>query len=241
MRFLERAKPHQYIFAALSVYPGTRDFDEAVKAGWLDGEFYFERDFQELKTTFDASDEDTRFMREWFLANKGLKDCYRETVEEYEAILERLGDHHAAHMDLGCAYYEVGRLDEAERHLKRALDLEYPAPGLALNTLACIAARRGDHRAMEAIFMDAMKRDPQHGVLVRNVQAVRAWTQAGRMGTLDLVGEHDFAFLERPAQPTLPGPLADDYATWHAPPPAPERPVGSGRLVNLGRLRVVNV
>ncbi|MGH7436202.1 MAG: B12-binding domain-containing radical SAM protein [Polyangiaceae bacterium] len=41
LRFLERAKPHQYIFAALSVYPGTRDYDEAVHQGWLDGEFYF--------------------------------------------------------------------------------------------------------------------------------------------------------------------------------------------------------
>ncbi len=36
LRFLERAKPHQYIFAALSVYPGTRDYDLACEAGWLD-------------------------------------------------------------------------------------------------------------------------------------------------------------------------------------------------------------
>ncbi|HEX3772786.1 MAG TPA: radical SAM protein [Polyangiaceae bacterium] len=240
MRFLARAKPHQYIFAALSVYPGTRDFDEAVKAGWLDGEFYFERDFQELKTTFDASEEDTQFMREWFLANKGLRDFYRESVEEFEAILERLGDHHAAHMDLAGAYYGAGRLDEAERHVRRALDLEYPAPGLALNTLACIAARRGDHRTMEAIFLDALKRDPQHGVLSRNVRAVRAWAAAGSRGSLDLVADHEFALLERRAQPTLPGPLPDDYALWQPPPPPPERPVGSGRLVNLGKLRVVS-
>ena len=33
LRFLERAKPHQYIFACLSVYPGTRDYDAAVEAG----------------------------------------------------------------------------------------------------------------------------------------------------------------------------------------------------------------
>ena len=87
LRFLERAKPHQYIFACLSVYPGTRDFDAAVEAGWLDGEFYFERDFQELKTTFDATDEDTNFMRDWFLRNKGLRDGFHEGVEDYEAIL----------------------------------------------------------------------------------------------------------------------------------------------------------
>jgi len=240
MRFLERAKPHQYIFAALSVYPGTRDFDEAVKAGWLDGEFYFERDFQELKTTFDASDEDTAFMREWFLANKGLRELYREGIEEYEGILGRLGDHHAAHMDLGGAYCRAGRLDEAELHVKRALDLEYPAPGLGLNYLACIAARRGDYKGMEAFLVEAMRRDPQHGVLTRNVRTVRSWAMARGKGALELVAEHEFSLLERRAQPTLPGPLADDYAVWRPAPPAPERPVGSGRLVNAGKLRVVS-
>ena len=239
MRFLERAKPHQYIFACLSVYPGTRDFDEAVKAGWLDGEFYFERDFQELKTTFDASDEDTRFMREWFVANKGLRESFREGVAEYEAILGRLGDHHAAHMDLGGAYCRDGRLDEAERHVKRALELEYPAPGLGLNYLACIAARRGNHARMQELFVEAMKRDPQHGVLARNVRAVRAWAASGANGALDLVAEHEFSLFERPAQPTLPGPLAADFAVWHPVQAAPERAVGSGRLMNAGKLRVV--
>ncbi len=240
MRFLERAKPHQYIFACLSVYPGTRDFDAAVEAGWLDGEFYFERDFQELKTTFDASDDDTNFMREWFLRNKGLREGFREGVEDYEAILGRLGDHHAAHMDLGGAYYRAGRLDEAERHVRRALELEYPAPGLGLNYLACIAGRRGDGARMREIFADAMKRDPQHWVLVRNVRALREWAAAGREGLPELVSEHEFQLLERPAQPTLPGPLADDYAVWQPPPPPPARPVGSAsRGVDPRKLRVV--
>ena len=36
LAFLERAKPHQYIFACLSVYPGTRDYDWRARPGWLD-------------------------------------------------------------------------------------------------------------------------------------------------------------------------------------------------------------
>jgi radical SAM superfamily enzyme YgiQ (UPF0313 family) len=32
LRFLERARPHQYIFACLSVYPGTRDYDRGGMA-----------------------------------------------------------------------------------------------------------------------------------------------------------------------------------------------------------------
>jgi anaerobic magnesium-protoporphyrin IX monomethyl ester cyclase len=237
--FLKRARPHQYIFACLSVYPGTRDYDMAVEAGWLDAEFYFERDFQELKTTFDATDEDTQLFRDWFRQNKGMHDGPREGVEECRAILERLDDHHAAHMDLGGAYYREGRLDEAERHVRRALELEYPAPGLALNYLGCIAARRGDTAGMRERFSEAMRRDPQHWVLVRNVQVVREWTAKGGAGQPDLVAEHDFQLLERTSQPTLPGALSADFAVWQPPPPPPERPVGGRRAGEALKLRVV--
>jgi tetratricopeptide (TPR) repeat protein len=240
LAFLARAKPHQYIFACLSVYPGTRDYDEAVAAGWLDAEFYFERDFQELKTTFDASEEDTQFFREWFARNKGLKEGFRESAADFEAVLERLGDHHAAHMDLGGAYYREGRIDDAERHVRRALELGYPAPGLGLNYLACIAARRGQLERMKETFSEAMRRDPQHWVVARNMHAVRRWLAAGGDGAPDLVAQHDFQLLERTAQPTLPGPLPDDFAAWQPPLPPPERPVGSSaRAVDGLKLRVV--
>ena len=67
-------RPHQYIFSCLSIYPGTRDFHDAEKAGWLDREVYFTGDFQELKTPFDASEDDTRCMNDWFAQNNGLRD-----------------------------------------------------------------------------------------------------------------------------------------------------------------------
>ncbi len=233
LRFLERARPHQYIFAALSVYPGTRDYDMAALAGWLDAEFYFERDFQELKTTFDASDADTAYFRDWFQKNKGLHEPYQEGVAECRAILEALGDHHAAHMDLAGAYWREGDLDGAEAHTRRAMELGYPLPGLALNYLACVAAKRGDYGAMNERFAEAMQRDPQHWVLSRNLRAIRA----GKLA--DLVARHDFQLLERAAQPTLPGPLAEDYATWAPPLPPPTRPVGAGRAGEARKLPVV--
>jgi radical SAM superfamily enzyme YgiQ (UPF0313 family) len=241
LAFLQRAKPHQYIFACLSVYPGTRDYDEAVKQGWLDGEFYFERDFQELKTTFDASDEDTSFFRDWFQRNKGLHDSFRESIDDFRKVLETLGDHHAAHMDLAGALLRQGLLDEAELHAKRALDLGYPAPGLALNYLACIAARRGDGRAMTERVSEAMVRDPMHPVVVRNVHAVRQWKEArgSDQALPDLVATHDFQLLERWAQPTLPGPLADDFAVWGPAPRPPDRPVGAAKRGEARKLRVV--
>ncbi len=233
LRFLERAKPHQYIFAALSVYPGTRDYDLACQAGWLDPEFYFEADFQELKTTFDASDEDTAYFRDWFNRNKGLHEVYRESSEDCRAILERLGDHPPAHMDMAGACLREGKLDDAEEHAKRAIELGYPLPGLALNYLACVAARRGDATRAKDLLSEAVARDPQHWVLVQNVRAARE----GRMG--DLVARHEFQLLERTAQPTLPGPLPDDFAAWRPAPSPPDRPIGGARARDARKLRVV--
>jgi anaerobic magnesium-protoporphyrin IX monomethyl ester cyclase len=221
--FLELARPHQYIFSCLSIYPGTRDFHDAEEAGWLDREVYFTSDFQELKTPFDASKEDTALMNDWFSKNSGLRELYREGVAERQAILARLGDYHAAHLDLAGAYYDAGELDAAERHVHRALELGYPLPGIAENYLACIAKLRGDIDGMMKHFTEAAKRDPQHYGLIQNVRAARAWFAAGGPAKglpLSLTARHDFQLLERTVQPTLPGPLSEDFASFEpAPPP----------------------
>jgi len=217
LAFLETAQPHEYVFSCLSVYPGTRDFHDAEKAGWLDREIYFREDFQELKTPFDASEEDMRVMNDWFYAHTGLQTGHRDTAADYAAILELLGDYHAAHMDLGAALYHEGDLDGAELHVKRALELGYPCPGLAYNHLACIAKARGDIDAMMDLFTTAANVDPQHWVLIQNVNRARAWFKESgpsRGLALELTMRHDFQLLERPAQPTLPGPLPDDFAIW---------------------------
>jgi len=241
LRFLEAAKPHEYLFSCLSIYPGTLDFFDAEKAGWLKREVYFEGDFQELKTPFDASEEDAALMDDWFRKNKGLRVAYRESIAELEAILERLDGHHAAHVDLAGALYEAGRLDEAEQHVRRALELGYPCPGLAQNYLACIAYRRGDIEGMQAAFLTAAKTDPQHDVLIRNVQAARAWFRdrgPERELPLALDAHHDFILLERNTQPTLPGPLPDDFAEWSEQEPAPAAPPPLVQTDAAGRARI---
>jgi len=216
--FLEKARPHEYIFSCLSIYPGTRDFEDAEKA-WLDRNVYFTKTFQELKTPFDASEADTAIMNEWFAHNSGLRTMHVETTSDYAAILERLGDYHSAHMDLGAAYYRDGQLDLADKHVRRALELGYPLPGLVYNHLACIAKARGDVDAMMDLFMTASKVDPQHYVLIQNVNRARAWFKEGGPGKklpLALDVRHDFQLLERTAQPTLPGPLPEGFELWGA-------------------------
>ena len=223
LRFLERAKPHEYVFSCLSIYPGTKDFHAAEKAGWLDRNEFFTGRFQEMKTPFDADEATMKMLNDWFFANHGLRVAYKDTSRDYEAILARLPDYHAAHMDLGAAYYHEGKLDLAEQHVRRALALGYPCPGLVYNHLACIAKARGDFDAMMDLFTQAAKTDPQHWVLINNVNAARAWfKQSGPAKglPLELVVRHDFQLLERTVQPTLPGPLPDDYAEWK-PAPAP--------------------
>ena len=251
LAFLRRARPHEFIFSCLSFYPGTRDFHDAEGAGWLDRSAYFTGDFQELKTPFDASEEDTAVMNEWFRANSGLQRVFEPGLADCERALALLGEHHAAHMDLAVAYFEVGRLDDAERHVRRAIELGYPLPGLAYNHLACLAKARGDLDGMMDSFSQAVKLDPQHYVLVQNVQAARAWFKLGgpaKKLPLELTLRHDFQLLERTVQPTLPGPLPEDFAEWKAGAQAPEpaatyvrTPDMEGSTSTLkGRLRVIS-
>jgi anaerobic magnesium-protoporphyrin IX monomethyl ester cyclase len=215
--FLARAKPHQYIFSCLSIFPGTHDFKDAESAGRLDRERYFSEDFQELKVPYDASEETTELLNSWFAQNKGLQEGYVETLDDCRGILSRLGDHAPAHLDVAGAYYREGALELAAQHAQKALELGHPTPGLAYNYLACVAQRQGDIPAMQQHFMSAAKADPQHQVLISNVQRARAWfAERGpeRNVPLHLVGRHDFQLLERTEQPALPGALPPDFAAW---------------------------
>jgi tetratricopeptide (TPR) repeat protein len=220
LEFLELARPHQYIFSCLSIYPGTHDFQDAEALGRIDRSIYFERDFQELKVPYDASDEVTEVLSQWFAQNHGLREAYLEGSDECRAVLGRLGEHHAAHLDLGGALFREGAYDAAEQHVLRALELGFPCPGLAHNYLALIAKERGDLEGMMGHFMTAARTDPQHQVLIANVEAARRWFKARgpELGLpLELVGRHDFRLFERTQQPTLPGPLADNVHEWEPP------------------------
>jgi hypothetical protein len=100
-------------------------------------------------------------------------------------------------------------------------------------------------------FSQAAKVDPQHYVLIKNVQAARAWFAQGgptRGAPLELEARHDFQLLERTVQPTLPGPLPDDFATWApatTPKPAdafvktPDVEGSRAALGSRGRLKIV--
>ncbi len=222
LAFLRQARPHQYIFSCLSIYPGTRDFHDAEAAGWLDREVFFRERFQELKSPFDATKEDTALMNEWFQSHSGVRDLYRPDVADCRATLARLGDHAPAHLDLAIAQLESHDLAGAEASARRALELAHPLPGLVHNTLACVALAGGSLERAQRELLTAARVDPQHPTLIRNVQALKSWLVSDARGSgtpPSLIAEQGFQLLEKTVQPALPGPLPDDYADW-----APARP-----------------
>lgn len=215
--FLERVKPHTYLFSCLSIYPGTVDFHDAEAAGKVKRDWYFTERFQELKVPYDANPEDAALMNEWFQHNRGVRHGYTESIEDCQAILGRLGDHHAAHIDLAAAYYRAEIYDQATIHFNRALELGYPLPGLAHNYLACISATRFDLKQVQEQLRLALRNDPYHYVVARNAETLRRWFVDGgpvKGLPLKLEATHEFALFERTIQPTLPGAFGDDFFVW---------------------------
>jgi anaerobic magnesium-protoporphyrin IX monomethyl ester cyclase len=217
LAFLERAKPNSFIFSCLSIYPGTDDYDDAVRAHRVTSDSYFKGTFQELKMPFDASPRDATIMNDWFMQNRGVQVQHVPSVAELREVLSTLGEHHAAHLDLAEALIESEAFEEAEYHLNRALEMGSPVPGLVLNAQACIAARRGDYARVKEILVSAANIDPQHYLLLKNAAAAKAWFDRGGLDAnspLQLECRHDFQLFERTQQPTLPGPLPDNWDDW---------------------------
>ncbi len=216
LAFLERAQPSSYIFSCLSIYPGTDDYDEAVRAERIAPTCYFEQPFQELKIPFDATEHDARIMNDWFVKHRGVQSCHVPSAAELREVLINLGDHHAAHLDLAEALIELDDLDGAEYHLHQAEVLGTPVVGLVLNARACIAAKRHDYARVKDLLITAAQVDPQHYLLLRNAAKAKAWFESGASGPLTLECRHEFQLFERTLQPALPGPLPADWHNWDA-------------------------
>jgi tetratricopeptide (TPR) repeat protein len=142
---------------------------------------------------------------------------YVESVEDCEAILERIGEHHAAYVDLAGAHFRARDYDAAEENLQRAVDLDYPLPGLVHNYRACIAAAAFDLDGVQEHLRRALREDPYHYVVAHNAETLRRWFVDGgpvKGLPLNLEARHEFQLFERTVQPALPGPLDDDFDEW---------------------------
>ena len=89
------------------------------------------------------------------LANALLNVNIEEAVRHYRAALESSPDDAELHNRLGIALRLLGRTDEGEASIRRALELS-PGNAAALAALAEIRADRGEFEAAEELFKQAL-------------------------------------------------------------------------------------
>ena len=116
---------------------------------------------------------------------------YREAIQEYQALARRAGAPAEIHRDLARVLLEVGRADEAERHLQEAGG----GPELA-NVLGEVLLANGNWDAAEAAFRSAANGGASDAVEARANLAELLWdrgrhAQALRMfdGFIDLYNQ----------------------------------------------------
>ena len=205
--FIERARPDQFVFSQLHLYPGTEEFDIFRRCGAVSADCFFKKDFLCL-TCFAGSPAHERAIRRQLASMAGVQQGRRRSVDDGLAVLARLPDNPLAHADLCRAYLRQQAPDEAAAHLRCAVNSGYCLPGMVDNLSACIAAQRGDTDTARDHLERALRFFP-HPVVVDNHQRLDAWLAAG--------GPSDGCRLE-----LAPGQAFEPSWSWHQPEdPAP--------------------
>ena len=207
--FIVEAKPNEFMFSYLSLYPGTEEFHIAESSGLVRRDMFFSEKLYSFDFTYGEDSPQLREICNWINAHLGIRKFWDYSIAELETISALFPDLPAAHMDLGGTHYQLGNYSEAEKHIRIAIDMGYPLPILGYNYLACIAASCGDFKSAINYFEQA-KALSNDSIVDDNLQSLRAWLLAGGLQSghrPNLIANHD---LERPfiaKQPILPGPI----------------------------------
>jgi tetratricopeptide (TPR) repeat protein len=209
--FLQQAKPHEYSFSLLTVYPGTEEFEILCQqSADITADIYFDSKMIELERfAGDASSSQTILQATLGAVNR--QKIRNFNVAECQKILDAMPDLHLSHLETALAYYQEGEMETAKAHLNRALELGYPFPEVVFNYLACIAATHGDITSAEINLKKALQISPNK-LSQDNLSALRQWQEQGaafKNGIPPLRASHDFPVISyRPAvQPLKPGPI----------------------------------
>lgn len=211
INFVQTAKPAEVIWNPFTLFPGTREFALAEKAGAASREMFFTEDFFELTPMlFEKGNPETEKIVSWLMHNSGLQKIRQYSVKEQQQIAKLFPELSSAYLDLGDAWYREGQTDEAGKCVQRALDCGFPLPGLAHNYFACIAAAQNDLRGA----LENLIRARSHGfhlVVEKNIESARAWIKAGGAESgrrLKLEADAGFEVTRPIMQPTGPGKLS---------------------------------
>ena len=178
--FVRAAQPHQALFACLSIYPGTDDF-KVMGAQWVD------RSRRVLHGGLSGAEGPVRCQRARHAADVGVGSS--RTVESATCTVRAWRNaSRFSNVWADCTRrmwtWQVPTIVRA-RWTRRSItcagrwNSTTQRQGLPHNYRACIAADRGDFDGMQQCFNEAAS-DPQHPVLVRNVQVARKWVSEGR-------------------------------------------------------------
>lgn len=170
---IRTGRPNRYFFGALSFYPGTEDWAILREQQGLTPDVFFRNDFKELNVATSRHKE----LQDVLLhvqCDIGAIDGFDYTLEEREAVVDRLPQLHSAHVELANAYLRAGRLDEAASALDRAEELGFPIGNIISNQRACVALARGDASGAIAALDQASQSYPHH-LVMKNLKILRAW------------------------------------------------------------------
>lgn len=205
--FINRARPHQFVFTQLHLYPGTEEFGIFEKQGRVSPEIFFTGDFLCL-TCFAGDNDDEKQIHKLLSAMPGIRNVWKYGVEEYRAVSARLPEMHVLHVDLCRAYLREGNPDAAERELHRAIELGFFLPGLVHNLQACIDAAHTDFEGVKFHLDQAFACYP-HQVVIENQDRFESWLNGKdviqKNTQLKLATGDDFESTCMCIQPAFPG------------------------------------
>jgi tetratricopeptide (TPR) repeat protein len=95
-------------------------------------------------------------------------EVWRNPIKFWESSLRHFPNDSRIQVNLGKAYYEVGKRDLAGMHFKKAVDLGLKKPD-ALNNWGVIELQTGNIQHAEELFKIARDRDPRHSPTLLNL------------------------------------------------------------------------
>jgi len=173
---IKAGRPNRYFFGALSFYPGTEDWEILCEQQGLTPEIFFRNDFKELSVAANRHKELQDVLLH-VVCDIGAIYGFSYTVEEREAVVDRLPYLHSVHVELANAYFRAGRLDEAASALNRAEELGFPIGDIIYNQRACIALARSEVGNALTLLERAFQSYPHQSVM-KNLNNLRAWADA---------------------------------------------------------------
>lgn len=202
--FIEKAKPNEFMFCPLAIYPGTEVFNYYCKKFNGNADIFFTSDSEEIFTFFGDHNDAATIMG-WYENNVNNNHFYNYSIKERAEILTLFPELGSAHLDLGVAHLMNSDLQEAEKHLKNAIKLLYPLRGVAYNYLAIIAAFNKKHE-MARKYLEEASKDYESYNVDENIKKIIQLSEHDldaikKFNLLPSTFYHHYEHFEQPVRP----------------------------------------